>query len=50
MVASESLVFKVKKLLKGLKDLKIVRSGSPKPKKQTIAAKKRVTAAIAGMH
>jgi hypothetical protein len=30
-----------------MKDLKTVNSGDPKPKKQTIAAKKRVAAAIA---
>jgi hypothetical protein len=50
MVASRSLVFKVEKLLKGLKDLKIVRSGSLKPKEQTVAAEKHVTAAIVRMH
>jgi hypothetical protein len=30
----------------GEKDLKIVKSGDPKPKKQTVATEKRVAAAI----
>jgi hypothetical protein len=30
----------------GLKDLKTVKSGDPKPKKQTVANEKRVAAAI----
>jgi hypothetical protein len=39
-----SLVFKVKKLPNGLKDLKTVKSEDPKPKKQTVANEKRVAA------
>jgi hypothetical protein len=45
--ASESLYFKVKKLLNGLKDLNIVRSGDPKLKEQTVAAKKCFATTIA---
>jgi hypothetical protein len=45
--ALESLVFKVKKLSSGIKDLKTVKSGDPKPKKQTVANERRVAAAIA---
>jgi hypothetical protein len=41
--ASESLVFKVKKLSNGIKDLKTVRRGDTKPKKQTVATEKHVT-------
>jgi hypothetical protein len=45
--ALASLVFKVKKLPNGVKDLKTVKSEDPKQKKQTVANKKRVAAAIA---
>jgi hypothetical protein len=44
--ASASLVFLEKKVPNGIKDLKTVKSGDPKPKKKTVATKKRVTAAI----
>jgi hypothetical protein len=44
--ALASLVFKVKKLPNSIKDLKTVKSGDPKPKKQTVATEKRVAAAI----
>jgi hypothetical protein len=42
--------FKVKKLPNGMKDLKTVKSGDPKPQKQTIATKKRVAGAILQNH
>jgi hypothetical protein len=45
--ASETLVFKVKKLPKVIKDLKTFKSEAQKLKKKTMAAKKRVAAAIA---
>jgi hypothetical protein len=45
--ASASLVFKVKKLPNGIRDLKTVKSGDPKLKKQTITTEKRVAEAIA---
>jgi hypothetical protein len=38
--------FKVKKLPSGIKDLKIIKSGDPKPKKPTVATEKHVAAAI----
>ncbi len=38
--------FLSKKLSNGVKDLKSVKSGDPKLKKQTVATEKRVTAAI----
>jgi hypothetical protein len=44
--ASENLVSKVKKLPNGIKDLKTVKSGDPKPKQKTVATKKHVTADI----
>jgi hypothetical protein len=44
--ASERFVFEAKKLLKNIKDLKTVKRCS-KLKKQTVAAEKRVTTAIA---
>jgi hypothetical protein len=43
---SASLVFLVKKLPNSIKDLKTVKSIDPKPKKQTVATKKRIAAAI----
>jgi transposase-like protein len=43
---SERLIFKVKKLVKQGKDLKIVRTGGPKAKKRTVAAIRRVAAGI----
>jgi hypothetical protein len=49
--AMESLVFLCKKkVIKGKKDLKTVKSGDPKPKKQNVATKKHVAAAIALNH
>ncbi len=46
MEASASLVFQVKKLPNGIKDLKTFKNGDPKPKKKTVATEKRVAAAI----
>ncbi len=36
----------MKKLPNGIKDLKTVKSGDPKPKKKTVATEKRVAAGI----
>ncbi len=44
---SESLVFKVKKLLEDGNDLKTIRRGGPKPKKRTVAAKRHFVAPVA---
>ncbi len=43
---SERLIFKVKKLIKEGKDLKIIRTGGPKMKKRTAATIRRVAAKI----
>ncbi len=48
--ASESLVFEVKKFPDSIKDLKTVKSGDQKLKKQTVATEKRVAATIAQNH
>jgi hypothetical protein len=45
--ASASLVFYVKKLPNGINYFKTVKSGDPKPKKQTVADEKHVAATIA---
>ncbi len=46
LAVSERLIFKIKKLIKNGKDLKIIRTGGPKSKKSTVATIRHVTAKI----